>query len=190
MSRNYAALPPSEVRRKDREVGDDAWIAALLNRAPMGTLATIAEGRPFINANLFVFHEAGHVIYMHTARAGRTVSNVDGGEPVCFSVSEIGRLLPADTAFSMSVEYNGVAVFGRAAIVGDEPEKRAALQMLVGKYFPHLAPERDYRVPNAEELAKTAVTRIEIDEWSGKAKVGEPEHPGAFIYGEHGETAS
>lgn len=185
MSRDYAALAPSEVRRKDREVADDAWIAALLHRAPLGTLATIAAGRPFINSNLFVFDEAERAIYMHTAGAGRTRANVDGGEPVCFSVMEMGRLLPADRAFSMSVEYNGVVCFGRARVIEEPAEKARVLQMLVDKYFPHLRPGDDYATPDVGELGLTAAYRIGIDEWSGKAKVAPDDHPGAFRYGEH-----
>lgn len=185
MARDYAALAPSEVRRKDREVTGDAWIAALLRRAPMGTLATTTAGRPFINSNLFVFDEAAHAIYMHTARLGRTRSNIDAGEPVCFSVSEMGRLLPAERAFSMSVEYNGAVVFGRARVIDDPAEKEHALQALVDKYFPHLQAGRDYAPPSADELGLTAAYRIDIDEWSGKAKVAPDDHPGAFRYGDH-----
>lgn len=186
MSREYAALAPSEVRRKDREVADDAWIVALLRRAPLGTLATVAAGQPFINTNMFVFDEGARVIYMHTARSGRTRTNVDAAEPVCFSVTEMGRLLPAERAFSMSVEYTGVVAFGRATVIEDPAEKERVLQLLVDKYFPHLTPERDYATPSDDELGLTAVYRIDIDEWSGKAKVAPDDHPGAFRYGEKG----
>jgi len=85
---------------------------------PFGTLATVYEGQPFINTNLFVFDEAAHVIYMHTANVGRTRANVEAEERVCFSVSEMGRLLPADTALEFSVEYAGVVVLWARAIVG------------------------------------------------------------------------
>lgn len=61
----------------------------------MGTLATVRDGQPFINSNLFVYDEAAGTIYMHTARKGQTRDNVDFDQRVCFSVSEMGRLLPA-----------------------------------------------------------------------------------------------
>ncbi len=176
----------AQIRRRDRAVEDDPWIAAFLLRAAMGQLATVHDAQPFVNSNLFVFDEADRVIYMHTAGAGRTRANVECDERVCFSASEMGRLLPSPRAFNMSVEYAGVVAFGRARVIGDEDEKRRALQMLVDKYFAHLRPGDDYRPPSAQELALTSVYRIEIDQWSGKQKVAEDDFPGAFRWGEPG----
>ncbi len=178
MPKDRSALPINQVRRADRSVTDDDWIIALLRRAAVGALATVADGQPFINTNLFVYDDDAHIIYMHTARIGRTQNNVEAQEKVCFSVSEMGRLLPADEALEFSVEYAGVTIFGRAAIIeGDDAEH--ALQLLLDKYFPHLQPGRDYRPIAPEELKRTSVYRIEINSWSGKKKdVGE--FPGVF----------
>jgi nitroimidazol reductase NimA-like FMN-containing flavoprotein (pyridoxamine 5'-phosphate oxidase superfamily) len=183
MPKDYAALPAHQVRRSDRAVEDEGWIRDFLHRAAVGTLATVHEGQPFINTNLFVYDEAAHSIYMHTAQVGRTRSNVEADERVCFGVSEMGRLLPADEALEFSVEYAGVVVFGRACIVEDDGEARHALQLLLDKYAPHLKPIRDYRPIVDEELARTAVYRIQIDHWSGKRKQAAPDFPGAFTYG-------
>ena len=182
MAIDYATRPPHEVRRKDRAVEDEAWIRGMLHRVPFGTLATVHDGQPFINTNLFVFDQASHAIYMHTASVGRTRANVEAEERVCFSVSEMGRLLPADTALEFSVEYAGVVIFGRAAIVEDQQEARRALQLLLDKYFCHLRPGRDYRPITSEELARTAVYRISIEHWSGKKKEVGADFPGAFLY--------
>jgi nitroimidazol reductase NimA-like FMN-containing flavoprotein (pyridoxamine 5'-phosphate oxidase superfamily) len=184
MPKDYAALPANQVRRSDRAIEDDGWISGFLHRAAVGTLATVQDGQPFINANLFVYDDAAHVIYMHTARVGRTRANVEGDERVCFSVHEMGRLLPAEEALEFSVEYAGVVVFGRASIVEDTVEAGHGLQLLLDKYAPHLKPGRDYRPIVDEELARTAVFRIRIESWSGKKKQVEPEFPGAFFYGE------
>lgn len=182
MMESQSAIPFVPVRRKDRAITDEAWIGALLGRAAMGVLATVADGKPFLNANLFVFDPAQYVIYMHTARAGRTRDHIAGETPVCFTVNEMGRLLPATVALEMSVEYASVVVFGRATVVGDEAEAAYGLQLLLDKYFPHLHPEADYRPIQPEELARTAVYRIAIDAWSGKQKQVADDFPGAFRY--------
>ncbi len=174
-------LNPTATRRPDRAVTDEAWIHALLARAPVGTLATVLDGQPFLNMNLFVYDDAAHSIYLHTARQGRTRSNVEQDERVCFSVAEMGRLLPADTALEFSVEYASVVVFGRSAIIEGE-EARRALQLLLDKYAPHLRPGRDYRPITDDELARTTVYRITIDQWSGKQKKERPDFTGAFFY--------
>jgi hypothetical protein len=181
MPNDYASQPVTAIRRSDRAVEDENWIRAFLGRAAYGVLATIHEAQPFINTNLFVYDEKQHVIYMHTARVGRTRANVDADDSICFSVSEIGRILPADEALEFSVEYAGVTVFGRARVV-DGAEARAGLQMLLDKYAPHLRPGEHYRPITDEELARTAVYRIEIDAWSGKRKQAPEDFPGAYTY--------
>jgi nitroimidazol reductase NimA-like FMN-containing flavoprotein (pyridoxamine 5'-phosphate oxidase superfamily) len=183
MPEESPAPPLAEVRRRDRAVTDDGWIRGLLQRAPFGTLATVRDGQPFVNMNIFVYDEVMHAIYMHTARAGRTRGNVEANQRVCFGVSEMGRLLPAPTALHFSVEYSGVVVFGRAMVVEDDAEGERALQKLLDKYAPHLRPGRDYRPIQPEELAVTSVYRIDIEEWSGKQKVAPADHPGAYLYG-------
>jgi len=188
MPKDYASLPLNAVRRKDRAVDDEEWIRALLRRAPVGQLATVHDGQPFINSNLFVYDEAKHVIYMHTARVGRTQANVAANERVCFSVSEMGRLLPAEEALEFSVEYAGVTVFGRASIIKDVEECRHGLQLLLDKYAPHLRPGEHYRPITDDEIARTAVYRIEIDQWSGKRKQVAPDFPGAYWYGQESSS--
>ena len=185
MPKDYTTLPANAVKRSDREVTDETWIRALLHRAPVGYLATVHHDQPFINSNIFVYDEAAHAIYMHTARLGRTQGNVDQHEKVCFTVTEMGRLLPADVALEFSVEYAGVVVFGTAVIIQEQQEAIDALQLLMDKYAPHLTPGQDYRPPVAEELKRTAVYRIHIDKWSGKKKEVAPDFPGAYLYGKN-----
>jgi uncharacterized protein len=182
MPRDYSALPRTKARRSDRVVDDEAWIKAFLQRAPVGTLATTYDGQPFLNSNIFVYDETDHVIYFHTARMGRTRANIDVYDRVCFSVYEMGRLLPADTALEFSVEYASVVVFGRATRVSDTEQATAALHLLLRKYAPHLQAGQDYRSVVPEELARTSVYRITIEEWSGKKKEVGEDFPGAYRY--------
>ncbi len=86
MPKDYSTLPRTKLRRSDREVTDEEWIKALLRRAPIGILATVHDGQPFLNTNLFVYDEAAHAIYFHTARMGRTRANVESYDRICFSV--------------------------------------------------------------------------------------------------------
>ncbi|NIR46400.1 MAG: pyridoxamine 5'-phosphate oxidase family protein [Gemmatimonadetes bacterium] len=177
-SRGARANP---MRRHDRAQSDE-WIRAFLHSGSWGALATIADGQPFINTNLYVYDEENGAIYLHTARSGRTRTNLEGGAPVCFSVSEMGRILPTDTALDFSVEYAGVTVFGRGAVVEEDEEKFRALQLLMDKYAPQLEPNRDYRPPNQAELDRTSVYRIEIESWSGKMNRKAADFPGAYDY--------
>ncbi len=182
MPKDYTSLPRTHARRSDRAVSDDAWIKALLARAPIGILATIHDGQPFLNSNLFVYNEAEHAIYMHTARLGRTRANIDSAEKVCFTVYEMGRLLPAKTALEFSVEYASVVIFGSATRINDQTQATNALHLLLDKYAPHLQRGKDYQGVVPEELKRTSVYRITIEEWSGKKKEVAEDFPGAYSY--------
>ena len=161
--------PLNTVRRQDR-VKDDAWIRAFLHRAPYGSMATVNNGQPFIVTRNFAYDEAARAIYLHGAAKGRTHENVRADGRVCFSVSEMGRLLPAKRAVSFGVEYSGVVVFGCATIVTDAAEAKRGLQLLLDKHFPHLRPGEDYEPVTGRDLKVTAVYRIDIEAWSGKEK--------------------
>ncbi|MCB9350114.1 MAG: pyridoxamine 5'-phosphate oxidase family protein [Lewinellaceae bacterium] len=182
MARSYLQEAPNQMRRKDRAVEDEDWIKAFLARAPFGAFAFSQEGQPFINSNIFVYDEARHAIYFHTAREGRTRSVLEQNPGACFSISEMGRLLPAKEALEMSVEYSGVTAFGKVQVVENKEEGFAALQLLLDKYFPHLRPGEDYRATTPEEWKRTAVFRFDIELWSGKQKKADSDFPGAFLY--------
>lgn len=174
--------PLTKIRRADRAVEDEAWIKALLHRAPLGALATVHQGQPFINSNLFVFSEERHAIYLHTARKGRTRENVEADSRACFNVSEMGRLLPADEALEFSVEYASVVAFGAVRVIDDPEEATHGLQLLLDKYAPHLRPGRDYRAITVDELKRTTLYRMDINAWSGKKKEVDADFPGAYYY--------
>ncbi len=181
---DYSSKPYNWMRRKAREVKDEAWIREMLHKAPYGALATSWQGQPFIHTTLFAYSEEAHAIYMHAALEGRKRTNIEANPCVCFSVSQMGRLLPADTAFGFGVEYAGVVIFGKMTILEDAEEARRGLQMLLDKYFPQYKSGEDYRPILPEEIAKTTVYRLDIEQWSGKLDKARDDYPGAFRYEE------
>jgi nitroimidazol reductase NimA-like FMN-containing flavoprotein (pyridoxamine 5'-phosphate oxidase superfamily) len=160
----------TRMRRSDRAVTDEAEIAAHLSRAAIGFVATCHGQQPYIHSNLFWFDSRTRTVYFHTALEGRTRQNIERNPLVCFTEAEMGRLLPADTAYEFSTEYSSVTAFGRARLVQTDEEKRRALQGLLDKYFPDLQPGQDYRPITDDEMERTAVFAIEIDAWSAKRK--------------------
>lgn len=171
------------VRRKDREVTDEAWIEAMLTRAASGVLALTRDGEPTVNMNTFVYDASERCIYLHTAKTGHTRESVEASPQACFGVFDMGRLLPAVYARNFSVEYSGVVVYGTVEIVTEESAAIRALQLLMDKYAPHLRPGTHYRPIQGYEVEQTTVYRIRIERWSGKRKIAPPDHPGAFFFG-------
>lgn len=179
---DFSTRPLNKVTRENRAVYDESWIRNMLARAPYGMLATCLDDQPFIHTSMFVFDEVAHAIYIHSALDCRRRSNLTANPRFCFTVTEMGRLLPGSAAMDFGVEYKGVVVFGKAVIVTDEEEARRGLQMLLDKYFPHLKPGVDYRAIAPEEIAITSVYRLEIEQWSGKQDLAPADYPGAFHY--------
>jgi nitroimidazol reductase NimA-like FMN-containing flavoprotein (pyridoxamine 5'-phosphate oxidase superfamily) len=177
-----ASPPQDPIRRRDRAVEQDAWIRQFLHRAPTCVLATVHEGWPFLNPNLFVFDEPAHVIYVHTGGSGRTRANIEADGRVCVSVFEMGRLLPAAKVTDLSVEYASVTIFGQASVVTDRQESRRAFERQLEKYFPHLESGRDYAPFTDEEMLHAAMYRVDIERWTAKEHREPGDFPGAFRY--------
>lgn len=181
MNDKFDLKPINEIRRKDR-AKDEEWVKNYLKTAPFAAIATLHGEQPFINQNIFVFDEEENCIYFHTAKEGRARYNIERHTKVCLSVGEMDRLLPADVALEFSVEYKSVIVFGTAEIIEDDEKAKYALQRLMTKYFPNHIPGKDYREIIPEELKRTSVFKISIEQMSGKEKKVEDNFPGAFLY--------
>jgi nitroimidazol reductase NimA-like FMN-containing flavoprotein (pyridoxamine 5'-phosphate oxidase superfamily) len=154
----------------------------MLHSAPYGMLATEWQGQPFVKPTLYGYDETRKALYFHGALEGRTRQNILANPRACFSICKMGRLLPARTAGKFGMEYESVVVFGQVDIVTDPAEAQLGLQLLLDKYFPHLASGEDYRPIIPEELDTTLVYRFAIEQWSGKAARAGNDFPGAFFY--------
>jgi nitroimidazol reductase NimA-like FMN-containing flavoprotein (pyridoxamine 5'-phosphate oxidase superfamily) len=170
------------VRRKNRQVKEEAWITAFLRNAPTCVIGSHDGQRVFLNPNTFVFDEDNDIFYFHTAGRGRTRSNLEQSPAVTIVVYEIGRLLPAPIVTDFSTEYASVVLFGRAVIVDDGPEARRLFEMQMRKYFPHHQAGRDYTEPTDEEIARATVYRVAIEGISAKQNAAAADHQGAHFY--------
>jgi nitroimidazol reductase NimA-like FMN-containing flavoprotein (pyridoxamine 5'-phosphate oxidase superfamily) len=178
---NKSSITLNQPARKDR-ARDEAWIKSFLHKIPFGTLATEFEGQPFIKPVSFAYAETENALYIHGALVGRMRTNLESNPRVSFCVAEMGRLLPADTAMEVGVEYASVVLLGRAELVTDADQARHGLQLLLDRYFPQLKPGEDYREIQKEEQDITSVYKITIESWSGKEDLARPDFPGAFTF--------
>jgi nitroimidazol reductase NimA-like FMN-containing flavoprotein (pyridoxamine 5'-phosphate oxidase superfamily) len=178
----YANKPRHEVRQAEYAITDEGWIKALLHRGAFGTLGTSHNNQPFLTPILFIYVEEDHAIYFHGAQVGRTRANIDLHPTVCFNVSEIGRILPADLAVEFNIEYNSASVFGQAEVIEDKEIAARVLQFIMDKYAPHLKPGKDYTPSRPEDLKRTSVYKIKIEDWSAKQQKGDEDQSGAFYY--------
>ncbi len=171
-----------QMRRKDRQVNDEAWIVDYISNADFGTLATVSEDQPFMTMTVFVYDKNTHAIYLHTSKHGRLFANIVHNKKVCFSLGKMGRLLPADTAREFSNEYTSLVAFGTCDVMTDMKDAKDKMYLLLDKYFPHLKKDDDYKAITQPEIEEIAVFKISIDTWTAKQKIAEQGFPGAMSF--------
>ncbi len=119
-----------------------------------------------------LYARLGDTLYIHGSAIGRMLQTLAGGVEVCVSVTLLDGIVFARSAFSHSMNYRSVTVFGTAREVTDGDEKLRALEATVE----HVATGRwhDARQPNDKELAATTVVAIPLGEASAKVRTGGP----------------
>ena len=111
-------------------------------------------------------------LLLHGAVASRWLSSFKEGLPVSVCVTLLDGLVMAQSAFSHSMNYRSVVVFGVATLVNDKAQKQAAFKALLD----HLVPGRweDSRQPDSKETDATTVLTLPISEASVKVRSGPP----------------
>jgi nitroimidazol reductase NimA-like FMN-containing flavoprotein (pyridoxamine 5'-phosphate oxidase superfamily) len=114
----------------------------------------------------------GDILYLHGSRAGRPWRALRDGVDVCIAATIVDGLVLARSAFSHSMNYRSVVVFGRAREVTEPEELRAAARAITS----HVAPGRegDARMPTDEEFRQTLLLAIPLEEASAKVRTGPP----------------
>jgi nitroimidazol reductase NimA-like FMN-containing flavoprotein (pyridoxamine 5'-phosphate oxidase superfamily) len=128
------------------------------------------EGQPFVIPTGYA--RLGDSLLIHGSQASRMLRTLGQGIDVCVTVTLIDGLVLARSAFHHSMNYRSVVVFGRAALVDDEAEKRSALRALSD----HMIQGRwdDVREPNQREVQLTTVLSLPLNEASAKVRTGPP----------------
>jgi nitroimidazol reductase NimA-like FMN-containing flavoprotein (pyridoxamine 5'-phosphate oxidase superfamily) len=160
----------------------EKWIKTFLHCAPFGILAVVNEGLPRVFVSLFGYDEAAHAIYMRPDVRGRAGASIKAGQQVSFTVGEMGRILPADTAIDFGIEHASVTVCGHASMIQKTDRACHALQLILNKYAPHLCPGQDYQPICAEDIQKANVLCIHIDSWNGLKNEALADFPRAYHY--------
>ena len=114
----------------------------------------------------------GNELMLHGAVASRWLSSFKAGRSVSVCVTLLDGLVLAQSAFSHSMNYRSVVVFGNATLITDFDAKLGAFKALLD----HMLPGRwdDSRQPDQKEIAATTVISVPINEASVKVRSGPP----------------
>lgn len=157
------------MRKANKEIKDRSVIEHLLRTSHVGRLGTNGkDGYPRIKPLNYVYDRG--VIYFHSAREGEKIEDIRRDDSICFEVDlPIAFVKGApDNPCRAEYLYRSVIIYGRAAEVEDEAERRRALKSLMEKY----QPAGGYGEFLESKLAVTAVVRINMERITGKEDLG------------------
>jgi hypothetical protein len=159
------------MRRHTKEILDTNIMRELLDSCQVGRLGTNgSDGYPVVKPLNFAFLNGN--IYFHTAREGEKIDDIRRDSRVCFEVDlPIAYVKSDKNPCKASYLYRSVIIRGKASLIDDQEERRAALNALMKKY----QPDGGYGEYLEEKLRITGVVRIDIEEMVGKEDLGEAE---------------
>lgn len=168
------ALSPTDrstVRRsKERARSDRADLYAVLDAGLFCHLAFTSADAPIVLPT--GYGRIDDTLYLHGSTGAQSLRTAAGGSAVCVAVTLVDGIVYARSAFHHSANYRSAVIHGTAVPVTDDEAKLTALHAITE----HLAPGSwSYaRLPNARELAATAVLAVDLTESSVKVRTGPP----------------
>ena len=148
------------MRRKDKEIRDDAEIESILKEAIVCRLALCDGWRPYIVAMCFGY--AGRSLYLHSTKEGKKIDIMKRNPEVCFEIDVGVDLIRSDSPCKFGMKYKSVVGSGVAHMIDDMEKKSYALNCIMEKYS-----GKTYQFPPGE-LDKLAVIEIQISELTAK----------------------
>jgi nitroimidazol reductase NimA-like FMN-containing flavoprotein (pyridoxamine 5'-phosphate oxidase superfamily) len=152
----------AQMRRKNQQLSEEQSIA-VLKRGASGVLALAGGEYPYALPLSYVYDQGK--VYFHCARSGYKLKLLEENSKVSFCVVDQDRVIPEE----YTTYFRSVILFGRARILQEETQKRAALEKLARKYSPGL--EEGARQEIERQLGQVCLVEITIDHLSGKEAI-------------------
>jgi uncharacterized protein len=167
----FATTPRNTVRRlPKRGVYEKNEIYSILDRGFICHVGFVLDGQPYVIPTGYARY--GDSLYIHGSAASRMLRTAGEGIDLCVTVTLVDGFVLARSVFHHSMNYRSVVVLGKARLVTDDEQKRAALRAFTN----HIVAGRweEARQPTDQELKATLVLALAIEEASAKVRTGPP----------------
>jgi hypothetical protein len=167
----YTPTTRTQVRRlPKRGTYDKERVHAILDEGYICHVGFVTDGQPFVIPTGYA--RFGDQLYIHGSAASRMLRSAGEGVDVCVTVTLVDGFVLARSVFHHSMNYRSVVVLGKARLVTDPEEKRAALRCFTN----HIVAGRweEARQPTDQELKATSVLVLPLEEVSAKVRTGPP----------------
>ena len=153
-----------EMRRKNQELSREECLA-VLDRGTSGVLAVHGEGGyPYAVPLSYAY--ADGKLWFHCARAGHKLDAIIRDPKVSFCVTDRDQVVPLE----YTTYFRSVILFGRARVLEDPAEIRAALERLALRYAPEDSQEHRQSVLE-KGLPAVAIIEVAVEHLTGKEAI-------------------
>ena len=153
------------VMRRTKQAMSFEDSAAVLERNTAGVLSAAGDdGYPYAVPLSYVYTDGK--IYFHCAKEGHKLDAIARCEKVSFCVIDTDQVVPEE----FTTYFRSVIAFGKARVLDDPAEKRAALEALGKRYSPDETPEAMAKEIDGS-FKQVTMVEIAIDHLSGKEAI-------------------
>ena len=157
-------------RLAERGKYDKATIYPIVDEACIGHVGFVQAGQPFVIPTIHA--RRGDTILFHGAKASRLLKHIQGGNPLCVTITLLDGLVMARSVFHHSMNYRAAVLYGHGRLIETEAEKWEALRLISEAVMP--GRWDDARQPTRKELNATTVVAMPIESASAKIRSGPP----------------
>ena len=167
---DFPKTDQNQVRRiPNRGHYDRKTIYEILDAGFLCHVGFVVDDQPYVIPTLY--GRQNDTLYFHGAASSRMLRSLNGGIPICVTITHVDALVIARSAFHHSMNYRSAVLFGKAALIVGEQKSRALFSIseniLAGRW-------QEVRLPNELELKATSVLGMTIESASAKIRTGPP----------------
>lgn len=148
---------------------DRETIYPIVDEARICHVGFAQDDQPFVIPTIHA--RRGDELLLHGATTSRMLRHIEGGHPLCVTVTLLDGVVLARSVFHHSMNYRAAVLFGRGRLLEDH-EKMDALEVISEAILP--GRWADARQPNEKELRATSVVSMQIESASAKIRRGPP----------------
>ncbi len=147
--------------RKEKQIKEKGAIEEIIRECRVCRLAMVDGDRPYVVPLNFGYRDG--CLYFHSAQKGKKIDLLKANNRVCFEFDILEKVNKAPLACKWGAAFKSVIGRGRAVLLEDLEEKKQGLAVIMAQYS-----KRTFEFP-LENMEKTAVIRLEIEDMTAKA---------------------
>jgi len=152
------------VRRKEREIRDEAELRRILRESRFVTLALCRDGEPYVVTLTHGYDQERDCLYFHAALDGQKLDFIRANPQTCATAVEDHGYVVGDC----SHKYRSVVLRGSVTMLEEDNEKAHAMAVLIRHHEEQPEPVERRFLSNPTWAAGVAMLRLDIREMTGK----------------------